>query len=94
MNGRGDSDASINEPWQEGFPLSVTFVTYLNMIRRDDCVTSENDAVQELQFRIQVPFFEGGRRAGKRPQNVEVMLQDGCWEGRKTATERKGYDAR
>ena len=57
MNGRGDSDASINEPWQEGFPLSVTFGTYLNMIHRDDCVTSQKGAVQELQIRIQLPFF-------------------------------------
>ena len=41
------------------------------------------------QFRIQPTFFFWWRQAWIRPQNVEVMLQDGCGEGRKTATERR-----
>ena len=66
------------------------------MIRRDDGVNSYKDAVHESSISYTAPVFSGGggHRAEKRPQNVEDMLQDGCWEGRKTATERKGYDAR
>ena len=75
MNGRGDSDAPSNEPWQEGSPLSVTFVSYLNMIRRGDCVTSKKVAVHDSKFVYSSRFFGGGGGPESGPKTLKLCCK-------------------